>query len=162
MTRTLLCFALLALAACAQPPQTALPTVPEESAEGQIRPMARPAGLGRVVPQEARTAEEFDVTTAEERKAAAEAPVESSEKLLGVTIASLGDPAQAGFWIKTPLVSAQGTGRVVYPENGKSVQVDLIPLEGSETAGSRLSLAAFRVIEAPLTELPEIEVFSGG
>lgn len=106
--------------------------------------------------------EQFDVTTAEERKAAAEAPAEAGEKKLGVTIASLGDPAQPGFWIKTPLVDAQGQGRVVYPGTGKSVNVELIPIEGAESAGSRMSLAAFRIIEAPLTELPEVEVYSGG
>jgi len=49
---------------------------------------------------------------------------------------------------------------VVYPGNGKSAQVDLIPIEGPDTAGSRLSLAAFRIIEAPLTGLPEVEVFA--
>ena len=106
--------------------------------------------------------EEFDVTTAQEREEAAAVPVATVEKRLVLTVASLGDPTQAGFWIKTPLVSAAGKGRVVYPGTGKSVQVDLTPIEGAGSAGSRLSLAAFRLIEATLTELPEVEVFSGG
>ena len=162
MNRIFLFAALCALAACAQVPQEA--TAPEGALveSQQVRPLARPAGLGRVVPKAAKTAEEFDVTTPQERAAAAAVPAEGGEKRLGLTIASLGDPTQAGFWIKTPLVSAQGKGRVVYPGTGKSVQVDLLPIEGAGTAGSRLSLAAFRIIEAPLTELPEVEVFSGG
>ena len=162
MTRMIFPIALLALGACAQLPQES--TTPEAALpqSEQVRPKLRPAGLGRVVPKAARTAEEFDVTTKEERAAAAAVPVEASEKRLGLTVASLGDPTQAGFWIKTPLVSAPTNGRVVYPGSGKSVQVELIPIEGADTAGSRLSLAAFRIIDAPLTELPEVEVFSGG
>ncbi len=162
MTRIALIAAFLTLAACAQIPKEV--TAPEtiSPSDDQIRPKVRPAGLGRVVPQAARTAEEFDVTTAQERAEAAAVPVAAVEKRLGMTVASLGDPTQAGFWMKTPLVSADGKGRVVYPGTGKSVQVDLIPIEGAGSAGSRLSLAAFRLIEAPLTELPEVEVFSGG
>lgn len=163
MKRLMILAALFALGACAQKPvDTAAPVDALQTDSGQIRPKTRPAGLGRVVPKAAKTAEEFDVTTPEERKAAAAVPVEGGETRLGLTVASLGDPSQAGFWIKTPLVSAQTSGRVVYPGNGKSVQVDLIPIEGANTAGSRLSLAAFRILEAPLTELPEVEVFSGG
>ena len=162
MTRLFVFSALVALGACTQVPKNA--ALPEAVAPqgDQTRPQSRPAGLGRAVPKAARTVEEFDVTTKEERQAAAAVPVEAVEKRLGLTVASLGDPTQAGFWIKTPLVSAPGKGRVVYPGSGKSVQVDLIPIEGENTAGSRLSLAAFRLIEAPLTELPEVEVFSGG
>ncbi|MHA6345602.1 hypothetical protein ACXYMW_08830, partial [Roseivivax sp. CAU 1761] len=67
-----------------------------------------------------------------------------------------------GFWLETPLVSAETKGRVVYPQTGKSAQVDLIPIGGAATAGSRISLAAMRLIEAPLTDLPTVEVFAGG
>ncbi len=162
MARILLIAACFALTACAQAPkQVDAPEMVAPSSD-QLRPKVRPAGLGRVVPKEARTVEEFDVTTAQEREEAAAVPVATVEKRLGLTVASLGDPTQAGFWIKTPLVSAAGKGRVVYPGTGKSVQVYMTPIEGSGFAGSRLSLAAFRLIEAPLTELPEVEVFSGG
>lgn len=126
------------------------------------RPLARPAGLGRVVPKAARTVEEFDVTTAAERAEAAKAPVAVAERKLGTTVASLGDPTEAGFWIKTPLVAKETAGRVVLPSNGKSVQVTLRPLDSAATAGSRMSLAAMRVIEAPLTGLPEVVVYTGG
>ena len=162
MNRFLSLVALVALTACAQTPQTAAIPDAESAGADQMRPKLRPAGLGRVVPKAAKTAEEFDVTTAQEREAAAAVPAAGAEKRLGLSVASLGDPTQAGFWIKTPLVSAPGKGRVVYPGNGKSVNVDLIPIEGAASAGSRLSLAAFRIIEAPLTELPEVEIFSGG
>lgn len=162
MTRIILFAAILTLSACAQAPKQVDASEIVVLKSDKLRPKVRPAGLGRIVPKAARTAEEFDVTTTQEREEAAAVPVKAVEKRLGLTVVSLGDLTQAGFWIKTPLVSAAGKGRVVYSGTGKSVQVDLIPIEGAGSAGSRLSLAAFRLIEAPLTELPEVEVFSGG
>lgn len=162
MNRLIFLAALIALSACAQTPNGGARPEAVSPGSEQVRPLSRPAGLGRVVPEAAKTVEEFDVTTPQERAAAAAVPVLGGEKRLGLTVASLGDPSQAGFWIKTPLVSAPGKGRVVYSGTGKSVQLDLIPIEGAGSAGSRLSLAAFRIIDAPLTELPEVEVFSGG
>jgi len=130
------------------------------------RPKAHPSALNNVAarkpPASARTAEQFDTTTAAERAVAAAPPAPAGERLLGRTVASLGDPTQAGFWIKTPLVDAAGTGRVVFPGSGKSSQVELIPLDGPATGGSQLSLAAMRLIEAPLTDLPTVEVYTGG
>ncbi|CUH66958.1 hypothetical protein TG4357_02738 [Thalassovita gelatinovora] len=79
--------------------------------------------------------------------------------LLGMTVASLGDPARDGFWIETPLISAPGRGRVRYPANGREVKVELLPIEGPVTAGSRLSLGAMRLLDAPLSGLPKIEVY---
>lgn len=129
----------------------------------QIRPVARPEALNTVIPATATTVEEFDTTTAEQRsEAVAAAPNPVAEKDLGLTIASLGSPAEPGFWLKTPLVDAPSKGRVMFAETDKSVAVDLIPIDGPKTAGSRLSLAAMRLIEAPLTGLPEIRVFQNG
>ena len=79
---------------------------------------------------------------------------------LGRTVASLGNAAEPGLWLKTPLVQAERSGRVFYPETGKSVAVTLIPIEGPLTAGSRLSLAAMQELGAPLTGLPEVDVFA--
>ncbi|MFK7938926.1 MAG: hypothetical protein AB8B82_06075 [Roseovarius sp.] len=133
------------------------------TASGQLRPLARPATLNTTIkapPQAARTVEEFDTTTAEQRSdALAEASDAASERDLGLTVASLGSPTEPGFWLKTPLVSAPTKGKVVYPATGKSVAVDLIPIDGPKTAGSRMSLPAMRLIDAPLTGLPEVQVF---
>ena len=82
------------------------------------------------------------------------------EKLLGETVASLGDPTKPGFWLETPLVSKPTIGRVHFAGSGKSAQVDLIPIDGPPTAGSRISLAAMRLIDAPLTDLPTLQVFA--
>ena len=106
-------------------------------------------------PPSARTAEQFDTTTNEQRVAAANS--DSGGRLLGRTVASLGDVSRAGFWMETPLVDSIRQGRIVYPENGNSVSVELIPIE---EGGSRVSLAAFRVLEAPLTDLPEFDVYA--
>ena len=99
----------------------------------------------------------LDTTTAAE-KAEAAAPDAGGAKL-GTTIASLGDVAEPGFWLKTPLVKTAGKGRVEYPANGKSAQVDLIPIPGEAGAGSRISLSAMRLLGADLTDLPELVVY---
>lgn len=134
-------------------------------AAGPTRPQPRPQTLSAPgVPAaplprpSARTAEEFDTTSAADRAAAAAPKELETEQSLGVTIASLGDPSNPGFWLETPLVSEQKPGRVVY--QGESSAVTLLPIDGPKTAGSRLSLAAMRLIGAPLTGLPEIEVFA--
>jgi hypothetical protein len=106
-------------------------------------------------PVTARTVEQFDTTTESQRVAAATGA--SGGRLLGTTVASLGDPTRAGFWIETPLVSERGTGRLVYPANGKSAEVELIPADGGS---SRVSLAALRLLEATLTDLPVLEVYA--
>ena len=77
---------------------------------------------------------------------------------LGLTVASLGTATEPGLWLKTPLVDAPGRGRVTYPVNGRTVEVALIPLDAPRGAGSRLSLAGFQALGAPLTGLPEVRV----
>lgn len=161
MVRIIAFGACLALLGCGSFPIAPEPPLP--SSEGQVRPQARPgAGTSAVAPPEtARTAEEFDTTTREQREAAAAADT-AGDALLGRTVVSLGDPARPGFWIETPLVTSATSGRVVFAGTGQSSQVDLIPIDGPPTAGSRMSLAAMRLIGVPLTGLAEVEVFSGG
>lgn len=100
---------------------------------------------------------QLDTTTAAE-KAAAAAPAASTGGKLGTTVASLGDATEAGFWIKTPLVSAPAKGRVVNPENGKSANVSLTPLGGGGS-GSQISLAVMQQLGVSLTDLPSVEVW---
>lgn len=114
------------------------------------------------VPTAARTVDDFDTTTTEQKNTAVTTAATGGGADLGVTIASLGAPSEPGFWLKTPLVSAAAKGRVVYPQTGKSVAVDLIPIDGPKTAGSRMSLAAMRLVGAPFTGLPEIRVYRTG
>ena len=103
---------------------------------------------------DARTVEDFDTTSAADREAATSTSGGGSR--LGTTVASLGDAGAPGFWLETPLVSAPTTGRVRNPDTGRTVQVDLRPISGGS---SRISLAALRLLEAPLTELVTLEVF---
>jgi len=134
---------------------TEQPERPDAQApQDEVRPVARPDAASRP-PSGARTADGLDTTTDEERQAAS-APAASGARDLGVTVASLGDPARSGFWLETPLVSAPAKGRVEF--EGQSAQVDLIPIEGPESGGSRISLSAMRLIGAPLTGLPEVRV----
>lgn len=120
-------------------------------------PRARP---GTAAPEGAATAEALDITSAEERATAVAAAAASGpETDLGTTIASLGAVTEPGIWLKTPLVAAPAKGRVEYPAKGTAVAVDLIPLDAAPRSGSRISLAAMRLIEAELTDLPELRVY---
>lgn len=116
-----------------------------------------PATAAPPPPPAARTAEALDTTTPEQRAAATAAPAQPT-RALGTTVVSLGSPTEPGLWLKTPLVKEEAQGRVTNPANGKSSLVTLLPLDGPETAGSRMSLAALRLIEASLTDLTEVEV----
>lgn len=122
------------------------------------RPEARPGGAGIRPPPGARTAEEFDTTTAAERVAAL-APAAATREL-GRTIASLGAPSEPGFWLRTPLVDSVRAGLVRHEPSGASVRVELRPSGGSSGSGSQLSLAAFRALGLPLTDLPELLVLA--
>ncbi|MEQ8900009.1 MAG: hypothetical protein RID11_06555 [Roseovarius sp.] len=134
MTRTLTVIAMLALlGACAQ-------------VEGIFQPAPKPAA--EPPPAASETAPGDDE---------AETPAPATGDL-GLTVASLGTATEPGLWLKTPLVDAPGRGRVTYPVNGKTVEVDLIPLDAPRGAGSRLSLAGFQALGAPLTGLPEVRV----
>ncbi|WP_349538716.1 hypothetical protein [Sagittula sp. NFXS13] len=135
--------------------------VQEASAE-QRRPEARPAGsTATKPPANARTAAQFDTVSEEEKQAAKAAPADpSGERALGDTVVSLGDPSKPGLWLETPLVSSVQQGRVAY--KGESAKIELRPIDGAATAGSRMSLSAMQLIGAPLTDLPTVQVFVGG
>ena len=81
---------------------------------------------------------------------------------LGSSIASLGAASMPGLWLETPLVRAVRPGEVRVPATGARLAVELRPIDGPDTAGSRLSLAAMRDLGLPLTDLAEIEVFADG
>ncbi len=110
-------------------------------------------------PREARTVEQFDTTTAEDRAEAVAAPEPATETRLGTTIATLGSPADPGIWLKTPLVTTLVAGRVVFGANGKSVNLELRPSGGAAGSGSQISLPAMRLLDAPLTGLLELTVY---
>ena len=115
------------------------------------------------MPEGARTAEAFDTTTEAERAVAVQAaaePPETPEEALGTTIATLGDPAEPGLWLATPLVSETRPGRLALADTGQSVLVELRPIEGPPTGGSRISLPAIRLLGVSLASLPKLEVFA--
>ena len=116
-----------------------------------------PATAAPPPPEAAKTAAALDTTTPEQRAAAA-APASEATQKLGKTVASLGSPTEPGLWLKTPLVKVEAQGRVINLANGKSSLVTLIPIDGPVTAGSRMSLAALRLIGASLADLTEVEV----
>lgn len=146
------------LSGCAQLTWPAKPR--PEPQPAPVEEVAPPEGGIAPVPPAARTVEDFDTTTEAQKAEAGTGGAGGVD--LGVTIASLGTATEPGFWLKTPLVDAPAKGRVVYPGTGQSVQVDLIPIDGPKTAGSRMSLAAMRLVGAPFTGLPEIRVYRTG
>jgi hypothetical protein len=126
----------------------------------QARPAAAPAPTDSPLPAAGgASAEALDTTTEEERQAAVAGGTSGGGASLGTTVASLGNPAEAGFWLKTPLVQAETPGRVVFPGTGQAVEVELRPSGAEPGGGSQISLAAMRALGAPLTGLPEVEVF---
>ena len=134
MTNQLRIFAVVALlAGCAQMERTA-PPAPDAS-PAQETAMPAPDDTAR--------------TQADQSPATGD---------LGTTVASLGTAKEPGLWMKTPLVTVPGRGRLSYAQTGRTVVVDLIPLDAPRGAGSRLSLAAFQALGAPLTGLPELRV----
>ncbi len=108
-------------------------------------------------PETAVSVEDFDTTTADDRAAAATVVAEDDAPL-GTTIASLGSPTEPGIWLKTPLVTTVTMGRIVY--EGNAISAELRPSGGTPGSGSEMSLAAMRLIAAPLTGLPEVTVFA--
>lgn len=113
-------------------------------------------------PPEARTVEDFDTTSVEDRRAALSAPASAAEVQLGTTIASLGPPTDPGIWIETPLVTSLVMGRVDYPDRGTTIAMELRPSGGVPGSGSQISLAAMRLLEIPLTALAEVVVYGPG
>ncbi len=77
---------------------------------------------------------------------------------LGMTVVSLGSASEPGMWLKTPLVVGPRQGDVIW--QGRRAEVTLIPIDGENSAGSRLSLQAMQALGLPLTELAEVQVIA--
>lgn len=151
----------LVLAACASPSLPRFGAGPEQARAAAGLPDGMPRPPRRSLdptpapppPRAARTAREFDTTTAEDRaEALAVTPAPAEERELGRAVASLGAPTDPGIWAKTPLVSELTMGRIVVAATGKSANIELRP----STGGTQLSLPAMRLLEVPLTDLPEV------
>lgn len=145
MRRLALAPLLLLLAACglAGPKAAPPPAIIDPAPIDQVTLPALGSG---------QSAAALDQTSAAE-KAAATAPARGGRELGQVTVA-LGSPAEQGFWLRAPLVTVAGKGRVV-TASGASVAVDLLPGQG----GALLSLAAYRALGLALTDLPQVSVF---
>ena len=155
----------ITLAACDSPSLQGIFQQPGQQATeavATVDPAARPATLDPTPPPppppEARTVEQFDTTSEEDRAEALAVEPEPASGPLGTTIASLGSPADPGIWLETPLVTTLTPGRVEY--QGNSINVELRPSGGAAGSGSEISLAAMRLLNAPLTGLPELTVYA--
>lgn len=111
--------------------------------------------VARPVMGQGNSAAALDQTSAAEKAAALAAPAAASAKDLGKVVVALGPPAEGGLWIKAPVIKTAGKGRVT-TASGQSLAVDLQPGAG----GAILSFGAFRALNLPLTELPEVSVFA--
>ncbi|MBN2760301.1 MAG: D-galactarate dehydratase [Rhodobacteraceae bacterium] len=155
---------LLALAGCGALPfgggSSSAPSVAVQTpGTDTLRPLARPGQQGVALGQVGQTPDALDTTTADER-AAAQAVTPANGAALGDTLASLGSPTEQGFWLRTGLVTQVQQGRVERMDGTGAVRVELRPSGAEPGAGSQLSLAAFRAIGAPLTELLPLRVFA--
>ncbi|OUD08715.1 hypothetical protein BVC71_12360 [Marivivens niveibacter] len=140
-------FSILAAVGCAELPEELAEPAPTSNVESLDNPIA-PAP-----PPMARTAEQFDTTSATDRAQAVQAA--SGGAKLGTVTATLGSPTDPGIWVKTPLVDAVTVGKVDY--NGTTINVELRPADGA----SQISLPAMRLLNAPLAGLITIDVFNG-
>lgn len=120
--------------------------------EGEVTAEALPAGE----PVRA-TIDGNPVTTQPIAAAAAVTAAPVAAGALGSVVASLGDPARKGLWLETSLVTVQSKGRVALAD-GKSVDVDLIPVAGAAGSGGRLSIEAYKALGLKITELPVLTV----
>lgn len=145
--------ALLAVPACSF-------NLPGGGAQPGARPAAHSPGADTVRPRARGIADFFRPRARPTDDGTGGATAVRGETRLGVTIASLGDPAEGGMWLKTALVDRQRDGRIVWKDNGNSVNVTLVPIEGDATSASRISLDAMRQLGVPLTALPEVLVFA--
>lgn len=153
-----LTLSVLLLAGCANMPFGAGENAAmERVAPIAMKPQTRPNSVGVSAPPiGARTAGALDTTTAAQKAAALAAPLEpAGEQTLGKTAVALGNVTEPGFWLRSGLVKKPGAGRVVTAA-GASIAVDLIP----GTGAAQLSLAAFRALNLPLTDLPEVTIFA--
>ncbi|MCL7465799.1 hypothetical protein [Phaeovulum sp. NW3] len=150
--------ALILLSGCAQGPLSGLRSADPVTPAAALPEAPPPAPIPKPA---ARTVEEFDATTAAQRATAAAKPAPGAETRLGTTVASLGNPAEPGFWLRTPLARAEAPGRIEHPATGASAQVTLLPMPGAAAgAGSQISLPALRLLGLPLTALPELVVYA--
>lgn len=154
MKQSLSALSIVVLAGCTTPPWQGVIGVPPEGAA----PTPATLDLAPPPPTNAVTADQFDTTSAEQRAAATAPQTAASETPLGTTIASLGSPADPGIWLKTPLVTELMGGRVTH--QGNTINIALRPSGGAAGAGSQISLAAMRLLQVPLTSLPELTVFA--
>lgn len=99
----------------------------------------------------------LDTATAAQTAAALAPAAGADGVLLGTAVAGLGDVGAPGFWAKSPLVTAEGSGRVAVAGTGDSAAVTLIPAVGG---GTELSLSTMRALGLGLTDLPEVRLFS--
>lgn len=139
----------LPLAGCSLFQQPGAVETPPVAAATPTPPVARPV-MGQGV-----SAAALDTVSAEEKAAALAAPKPAASKELGKVVVALGPPGEAGLWLKAPFVTAVGKGRVV-TGSGQTLAVDLMP----GTGGALLSFAAFRALNLPLTDLPQVTVFA--
>ncbi|WP_333714139.1 D-galactarate dehydratase [Yoonia sp.] len=147
--------ALLALSACETP------FLQEVSGQDVPDPGVAPAQTLAAAPpppppQTARTVADFDTTSASDRAEAVAVLATAADQALGTTLATLGSPAEPGIWLKTPLVTRVQQGKVSY--QGRTINIELRPSGGAAGSGSQISLAAMRLLEAPLTAIVPLSV----
>lgn len=134
-------------AACSKKITSGLPMV----GTTEVGPLLKSAGSPT-------SPEKFDIATSSEREAAIYNDLNVQSNKLGKTIASLGNPAETGFWLKTTFVGEMSDGLLMYKPFGKFLQVKLVPLHGDKIE-SQISLSAMRALGIPLFDLPELTVF---
>ena len=128
----------------ASAPATA--SAPAPTPAPQVTPPTAPPRAVASAPEALDTVPEAQKEAARE---AAEAAPAGGE--LGQVTVALGDPADAGLWVKSSLVDTERQG-TVRTGGGEAIAVTLRPL-GSSDGGAQISLSAMQALGLPLVGL---------
>ena len=140
------------------------PTTPSVSVERPgaetLRPQARPVGEATSALGHRSQGADTIATAQWRRTATRRDPALLAAMRPGRNLASLGSPSEQGFWLRTGLVTRVRQGRVELADGSNALRVELRPSGAAPGAGSQLSLATFRALDAPLTQLVRLRVFA--
>lgn len=92
-------------------------------------------------------------------EAAAPISAPTGPTTLGEVTVALGDPTDAGLWVKSKLVTANTPGRVV-TQTGRTLALTLRPLPSGSDGSAQISLAALQELGLPLVGLAPLTLIT--
>ncbi|WP_371154601.1 hypothetical protein [Jannaschia sp. 2305UL9-9] len=127
---------------------------------GEPEPLPGDGGTSTALPTGASiSADSLDTVSEAEKDAARVSAASAPGGTLGEVTVALGDPTDAGLWVKSALVSSDQAG-TVRTGSGDAIAVTLRPL-GAGAGGPQISLSALQALGLPLTGLHPVTLATG-